>query len=71
MGVDYATDDQTTNDASRAHKYASNQKVRLTKKASVDPTPHHGMSATIHMNPGDSNGLPNVRGAQKSKRTVH
>ena len=72
-GIGYITDDQTTNDISRTNvgAYNSTQKIRLGKKSVEQMSPsNHGMSATIHTS-AEKEGLPNVRGASKSKRTVH
>ncbi len=48
-GVDYITEDGTTQDMSRVGNYKSAQKIRLGKKTSVEASPlHGGMSTTIH-----------------------
>ena len=70
-GVEYITEgENSTQDMTRTGQYKSAQKVRLGKKSSADPGGHHGMSATIHTT-ADVDSLPNVKGAIRSKRTIH
>ena len=73
-GIDYITEDSTTQDMTRVGNYKSAQKIRLGKKTSVEASPmgHGGMNTTIHSHlDAGHESLPNVRGASKSKRTVH
>ena len=68
-GVEYITEgENSTADMTRTAQYRSAQKMRIGKKTSADPGAH-GMSATIHTTTDGE--LPNVKGAMRSKRTIH
>ena len=67
---DYITEgESSTADMTRATKYQSSTKMRLSKQQASN-VEAHGMSATIHTS-ADHEALPNVKGAIRTKRTAH